>query len=65
MHKYKHSLTKIDTFDIVAFWNGTNCRSVDYKYRKSGLYSFILVQLWEILFQWPKNFMIFDIKSKH
>ena len=30
MYRYKHSLTKIDTFYSVVFLNGTNCRFVDY-----------------------------------
>ena len=42
MCKYKHSLTKIETSYIVDFLNGTNCRLVDYKYWKSGYYTFIL-----------------------
>ena len=28
----KHSLRKIETSYIVAFLNGTNCQSVEYKY---------------------------------
>ena len=32
VHKYKHSLTKIETSYIVGFLNGTNCGLVDYKY---------------------------------
>ena len=64
MCKYKHSLMKIETSYIVALLNGTNCRFVDYKYRKFGHYTFILVQLWAILCQWPKRFMIFDIEGK-
>ena len=65
MYKYKHSLTKTDTSYIVPLLNGTNCGFVDYKYRKSGHYTFILVQLWAIVCQWPKKFMIFYIESKH
>ena len=65
MCTYKHLLMKIETFHIVALLNGTNCRFVDYKYRKSGHYTFILVQLCAILCQWPKRFMIFDTESKH
>ena len=65
MCKYKHSLMKIETSYMAAFLNGTNCRFVDYKYRKSGHYTFILVQFWAILCQCPKRFMIFDIESKH
>ena len=65
MCKYKHSLTKIEIPYIVAFLNGTNCRFVDYKYLKSGHHTFILVQLWELLYQCPIRFMIFDIESKH
>ena len=42
MYKYKHSLTKIETSHIVALLNGTNCRFVDYKYQKSGHYTFII-----------------------
>ena len=60
-----HSLTKIKTSYIVVFVNDTNCRFVDYKHRKSGHCTFILVQLWAILCQCPKRFMIFDIESKH
>ena len=65
MCKYKHSLTKIETSYIDAFFNGTNCRYIDYKYRKSGHYTFILVQLRAILCQCPKRYMILDIESKH
>ena len=36
---------KIETSCIVAFLNGTNCQFVDYKYQRSGHYTFILVQL--------------------
>ena len=32
MCKYKHSLTKLETFHIVAVLNGTNCQLADYKY---------------------------------
>ena len=59
------SLTKIETSYIVAFLNGTNCRFVDYKYLKFGHCTFILVQLWALLFQCPERFMIFDIENKH
>ena len=44
--------------------SAVNCRLVDYKYWKSGHYTFILFQLWAILCQWPKRFMIFHIESK-
>ena len=65
MCKYKHSLTKIETSYKAAFLNGSNCRFLDYKYQKCGHYNFILVKLWEILCQWPKRFMIFDVESEH
>ena len=61
MCKYKHSLIKIETSCIVAVLNDTNCRFVDCKYLKSGHYTFILAQLWAVLYQWPERFMIFDI----
>ena len=65
MCKYKNSLTKIETSHIIAFLSDIDCRFVDYEYRKSGHYTFIIVQLWAIPCQWPKRFMIFDIESKH
>ena len=57
----KISLTKTETSYIVALLNGTNCQFVDYKYWKRGHFTFNFVQLWAILWQWPKKFMIFDI----
>ena len=36
MCKYKPSLTKIETFYIVALLNGTKCQFVDFKYCKCG-----------------------------
>ena len=51
MCKYKPSLTKNETFYIVALLNGTDCRFVDYNYWNCGHYTFILVKLWAILCQ--------------
>ena len=49
-HESFGSLTKINKHGIIfALLNGTNCRIVDYKYGKSGHYTFVLVQLKAIL----------------
>ena len=50
---------------MVTLLTGTNCRFVNYKYWKSVHYTFILVQLWAILCEWPKKLMIFDIENNH
>ena len=47
------------------FLKGTNFRFVDYKNWKSGHYTFILVQVWTILCQWPKRLTISNLASKH
>ena len=45
MCKYKLSLTKAETFYIVALLNSNNCKLADNKYLKFGHIIFILVQL--------------------
>ena len=70
--KYQEIDVQIQTFTDqnwnilrTCFLNDTNCRLVHYKYWKSGHYTSILVQLWAILCQWSKKFMILDIESEH
>ena len=63
MCKYKHSLTKIETSYIVAFLNGTNCRLVDYKYRKSGHCTFLFLSSFGQFFVSAQKGSRFSIKK--
>ena len=60
MCKYKHSLTKIEISYIVVFLTILTTDLQTANAKKTGHYTFILVQLWAILCQFPSKFMIFD-----